>query len=297
MAPRYIRYLEEECRASFVLADSDPEVRARLNRGGRTCLSGLNEVVAEAACEAVLILTPPATHVDLALECADAGVSALVEKPPAIAVNDLERLSKLGGSTVHCMVPYRSTKAFRISSEMLADHGGASLRIRVNWPRHEQYFSKGWRRDYKLGGGPLWNTFFHQIDMALSLLHQGEGPLEVVVRKLSAREADFDVTMDRGHARLHLTTIPTFQVEELRLRVGARTIVASGRRFCESINVDGRVIHVASAAAVERDFISSSLSPLLGGDVRVPDAVKPAVALVEMIYDLCSRNLRIRSAM
>ena len=282
---RYVDYLQRRPNPPRLLfADTDPDVRARLVRAGWPCAASLVQLVAEHAPDAVLILTPPDTHAAMAVEAASAGATVIVEKPPALRRVDLDAMAEFNGA-IHCLAPYRSMPVFAHVCALIGMGDRVDLRVRVNWPRHPRYFASPWRSDLGRGGGPLWNTFFHHVDLAVELLRRSTPhPVEARIHRLTARHADVELRSPAGAARLRLTTSLGQPVERCVARVGGRSLVASGLRCSERISVDGRLVYADAAAAIDAAFTRAALAPLDGSSAHQPQDLGPTVELLERIH-------------
>ncbi|WP_433833322.1 Gfo/Idh/MocA family protein [Actinoplanes sp. CA-015351] len=273
----------------LLFADSDPAVRARLADAGRPAVDNLTGLLAQAP-DAVMILTPPDTHVALAIEAAAGGVAVLVEKPPALRVADLDRMESAEGR-VRCIIPYRSMPVFGHAAAFARDGGRIDLRLEVNWPRHDSYFAKPWRRDLQRGGGPLWNTFFHHVDLAAELLRQGrDEPIEAIVHLLDAHRADLDLHGPAGVARLRLSTALTASIERCEVRCDGRTLLAEGLRCSERISIGHDVLHESDRETVAGHFTRAALASLRGGRAHEPHELRSTVALLESVHAGSSRT-------
>jgi predicted dehydrogenase len=78
-----------------VVAVADPAAERRRIATGARGYAALDEMLAAEELEAVLVCSPPALHLPHAVECAEAGVPALVEKPPAVTLPQAHELASL----------------------------------------------------------------------------------------------------------------------------------------------------------------------------------------------------------
>lgn len=285
VARRYVNYLKHRRdRPRLLYVDNDPDVRTRLARTGRGCAADLAQLLAEHAPDAVLVLTPPATHAAIAIEAASSGAAVVVEKPPALRRVDMEAMGAFDG-VIRCIAPYRLMPVFSQACALMEADCAIDLRIRVNWPRHDQYFAKPWRSDFDRGGGPLWNTFFHHVDLAVELLRRAAPhPLAARVHCLTTRQADIELRSPAGVALLQLTTSPGPRVEQCTARIGDRLLVASGLRCSERITVDGRLARAEAEPAIVAAFTQAALASLDGSDAHRPKDLLPTVELLERIH-------------
>jgi UDP-N-acetyl-2-amino-2-deoxyglucuronate dehydrogenase len=136
----------------------------------------LEKVLADKSVDAVVLLTPPTTHMDLVQRCAAAGKHVLLEKPVEVsvararsAVDSMER----AGLRFGVVLQHRFRAASRCLAELVRSgelgallSGSASIR----WWRSPEYFAQAGRgmkeRD---GGGVLLTQAIHTLDLFQSL--------------------------------------------------------------------------------------------------------------------------------
>lgn len=125
----------------------------------------------------VHICTPPKTHVPLAVLALDAGVPALIEKPTALSLAEMDVLvaaSERTGIPAVTVFQHRyGTAARRLA--LLAREGtlGRALvaTCETLWHRTPAYFDLPWRGRWGVeGGGPTMGHGIHQYDLMLSVL-------------------------------------------------------------------------------------------------------------------------------
>ena len=137
----------------------------------------LQDVLDDPRVGAVLVLTPPGAHLDVARQAADAGKHVLVEKP---LERDLRRACEL---VAHCeargvrlavMLQHRMRSGALRLAQLLRD--GAlgtitSAAMQVRWWRPQSYYDEPGRgtlaRD---GGGVLLTQAIHTLDLLLALI-------------------------------------------------------------------------------------------------------------------------------
>ena len=143
----------------------------------------LDAIVADKSISAVLILTPPWTHLDLVRRMAGAGKHILLEKPVeattarAIELVDIYRRA---GVTLAMMLQHRFRPASLALAELCAAGGLghlAAASVSIRWWRPQSYYDESGRgtlaRD---GGGVLLTQAIHTLDLFLSLV----GPVSEV---------------------------------------------------------------------------------------------------------------------
>ena len=126
--------------------------------------------------DAVILATPPSTHVPLVRGALDAGLHVYCEKPFVIDAADgyaLGDAANAAGKVVQVGFQYRFQPSYA-EVRSLIDAGDlgpifrASL-VATNWFRPQGYFEAApWRKQWKLaGGGVLMNQAIHQLDALL----------------------------------------------------------------------------------------------------------------------------------
>jgi len=130
------------------------------------------------------ICTPPYVHASIAIDCMNAGINVLVEKPMATCLAECDAMleaEKRNGVQMHIIAQNR----FRNQHWKLKDlvNSGAAGKIRVAhvnsfWWRGHSYYDLWWRGLWeKEGGGPTLNHAVHHIDLINWI--QGDLPKEV----------------------------------------------------------------------------------------------------------------------
>jgi predicted dehydrogenase len=136
----------------------------------------LDAVLSDERVEAVMILTPPNTHLELARRAAEAGKHVLLEKPLEIATErsvELIRACRANGRMLAVMLQHRFRPAGLRLRELIAagELGrivGASAGIRL-WRPQSYYDQPGRGTKARDGGGVLLTQAIHTLDLLLSL--------------------------------------------------------------------------------------------------------------------------------
>jgi predicted dehydrogenase len=79
------------------VADPDPGRTALLAANGAERFAGAGEMLAGAGLDGVIVCSPAGTHLELARAASEAGVPALIEKPPAASAAEARELAALPG--------------------------------------------------------------------------------------------------------------------------------------------------------------------------------------------------------
>jgi UDP-N-acetyl-2-amino-2-deoxyglucuronate dehydrogenase len=162
------------------VCDTDPgRLAAAAQRYGVPGFAGHRELLDAVRPEVVHVCTPHHQHVPVAIDCLDAGVNVLVEKPVAHTVAEAERL--IAAARTHpgvkigiCLqnrynATARAARAMLESGELGRILGGTAT---VFWHRDRAYYERRpWRgRVRDSGGGVLINQAIHTLDLMEWLL-------------------------------------------------------------------------------------------------------------------------------
>jgi UDP-N-acetyl-2-amino-2-deoxyglucuronate dehydrogenase len=131
----------------------------------------LETILEDRSVNAVLVLTPPNTHLDVVQRCAAAGKHVLLEKPLEVSTAKAEQLVaacrnlKLGIVLQHRFRPAAETLRERLNS--LGKIISASAAI-PNWRPQSYYDQPGRGTRARDGGGVLLTQGIHTLDLFLS---------------------------------------------------------------------------------------------------------------------------------
>lgn len=114
-------------------AVADPDPTARTATEGTPAFATVEEAMAEVACDAVLVATPPHTHHAVAKAALEAGLHVICEKPLATTLEDALDLVRVAGEAGrHLLVSqnYRFNAPFRAFQAAMGEVGDlVSVRI------------------------------------------------------------------------------------------------------------------------------------------------------------------------
>jgi predicted dehydrogenase len=140
----------------------------------------LDDLLRKERPDLVHVCTPPGLHHSQALACLRAGVSVLVEKPPAISLREFDEIAAAEGEPATAGPWFATVSQHRFGSgqqrlKALAgagDLGRPLLAIcTTTWFRDQAYFDVPWRGRWDTeGGGPTMGHGIHQMDMLLDVL-------------------------------------------------------------------------------------------------------------------------------
>lgn len=153
---------------------------------GLASIDSLDNLLGDSRIDAVLVLTPPRTHAELALRAAQAGKHVLLEKPIDVSFGQARSIVEAferAGRKLGVVFQHRfraGTMALRALLQEGALGELLSVSCTVRWWRPAEYFAQPGRgmldRD---GGGVLLTQAIHTLDALLDLV----GP----VRRVSAQ--------------------------------------------------------------------------------------------------------------
>ncbi|TLM83577.1 Gfo/Idh/MocA family oxidoreductase [Pseudarthrobacter sp. NamE2] len=138
----------------------------------------------------VHICTPPGSHVPLAIACLRAGVTPLIEKPPALSLAEMDELAAVEretGASVLTVFQHRfGSGAIQLRNLLEKGVLGRPLVASADtlWYRDAEYFSVPWRGNWEIeGGGPTMGHGIHQFDLLLSILGEWDEVTAVAGRQ------------------------------------------------------------------------------------------------------------------
>jgi predicted dehydrogenase len=159
--------------AALLFASRDP-ARAHayaVRFGGTAARGGYLGALAGPEVDAVVVATPPATHLDLTLRALDAGKHVVVEKPAFMRVADAAaagRAAAQAGRRILVAENYHYKPLRRLLAALLRDGAVGQPRfIEVNAVRRQHL--GGWRDDAGQGVGALLEGGIHWINFLAGL--------------------------------------------------------------------------------------------------------------------------------
>jgi UDP-N-acetylglucosamine 3-dehydrogenase len=140
--------------------------------GGAGAYGSYEEAIGDPAIDAVLVATPPASHLTLTLSSLEAGKHVIVEKPPFLRSSDfaeVERVAAAAGRRVFVAENYFYKPLLSRLRQLLADREIGDVRIiAVNALKEQK--TENWRDDVALaGGGALYEGGIHWVNFMASL--------------------------------------------------------------------------------------------------------------------------------
>jgi predicted dehydrogenase len=193
----------------LVLAATPSEARASRRRADMPCpvTTDVDAVIRHPGVEAVVLVTPPNTHRDLALRCLAAGKHVLVEKPIGLTSADgaaMADAAEAAGLILGVMLQHRLRPgALRLRAALSEGQLGEIVagHCSVNWWRPQAYYDEPGRGQLaRDGGGVLLTQAIHAIDLFRSLV----GVTSVEAAQVTRTAVHRMETEDHVHALVRL---------------------------------------------------------------------------------------------
>ncbi len=178
---RSLEDLASEVDVAWIYGRNAQRLAAAVAPASARKTTRLEDILEDTSVQAVLVLTPPNTHLDMVLQVAKVGKHVLVEKPLEI---DLKRATALVeacetyGVSLGVMLQHRLREA-ALGLQALIKTGElgelVSACASVRWWRPQSYYDEPGRgtlaRD---GGGVLMTQAIHTLDLLLGLIGMPE---------------------------------------------------------------------------------------------------------------------------
>lgn len=137
----------------------------------------LDTVLRDNSVEAVIVLTPANTHLDIVQRCAEVGKHVLLEKPVEITTQRATRLVEIceqNGVTLGIVLQHRFRPASLRLAELLRENALGeivSCSTTIELWRPQSYYDEPGRGSFaRDGGGALISQGIHTLDLMLSLI-------------------------------------------------------------------------------------------------------------------------------
>ncbi len=169
--------LRAEFPCAWVCARDAVRLQAAPVPQGAQRTSRIEDVLDDPRVRAVLVLTPPAAHLEVVRRVAAAGKHVLVEKPLELDLpraREVVRVCEDAGVSLAVMFQFRMRAgALRLAALLresaLGALTGASAQVR--WWRPQSYYDEPGRGTYaRDGGGVLVTQAIHTLDLLLTLI-------------------------------------------------------------------------------------------------------------------------------
>lgn len=165
----HIRVLQGSTTCALsALVDPSPAAAAVAAQAGVLLYPTLEQLLAQDRPDGVLLATPNALHVPQALQCMEAGLPILVEKPIATTVAEgqtlVDAVERLGARVL--IGHHRAHSPIMAKARQVVESGQLGRLVTVmgsaTFYKPDHYFDDGpWRRE--IGGGPILINMIHEV--------------------------------------------------------------------------------------------------------------------------------------
>jgi predicted dehydrogenase len=277
--------LRDEIEVSWIGTRTSARLQSLRLPDGARATTRLDDIFEDRSTQAVLLLTPPHTHLELAKRAARAGQHVLMEKPLEI---DLARALTLvdsfdkAGLTLAVVLQHRLREGALRLAELV--HCGAlgplvSAAAFVRWWRPQSYYDEPGRgtlaRD---GGGVLITQAIHTLDLFLSLTGLPERVIGLAhtssVHRMECEDTAAALLQfaDGATAVVQATTAAypgfaerielngtlgtaTYESGELKAQLASGEVIRAGARQATGGGADPMAFDHAPHRAVLQDFV------------------------------------------
>ena len=229
-------------------------------------------MLADEDLDMVVLATPIPLHAEMIELAFAAGVSVLVEKPPVVTVQDIDRLLRLQearareGRPVHCQVGFQTARSPVVETLGQLARSGALGTVELvsmigRWQRSDAYYARTrWAGRLVHDGryvldGTLTNPFAHGLMNALVV---------------AGRDAEHPATPTSVRAELYrCRDIEGDDTSSVRITTAEGVTVLAAATLCAGEQRDPRIVVKGSRATVSASYTTGNLQ------VDPPDALEP----------------------
>jgi UDP-N-acetyl-2-amino-2-deoxyglucuronate dehydrogenase len=163
--------LKDRVEVAYAFSPSKERRAAFASRFDFPLADNLEKILDDRTVDAVMLLTPPNTHLELVERCAKAGKHVLLEKPLELSTARAEKLvAAMKGLKLGVVLQHRFRPAVeKIRTVDLGEIVSASCMVPVWRPQKGYYDQPGRGTKARDGGGVLLTQSIHTLDVFLSL--------------------------------------------------------------------------------------------------------------------------------
>jgi len=158
--------------------------------------SSLTDMLEQTELDIVTVCTPSGLHPDQVIECAEAGIHVLTEKPMATRWEDglrMVRACDKAGVYLFVVKQNRSNSTLQMLKRAIDEKRFGRIymvHLNVFWTRPQEYYDAAkWRGTWELDGGAFMNQASHYVDLLDWLI----GPISSVQAMTATLERDIEV--------------------------------------------------------------------------------------------------------
>ena len=150
------------------IVDPSPAAAAIAAKAGVPLVATLDDLLARDKPDGIVLATPNQLHVPQAMQCIDAGLAVLLEKPVATSVQEgqtlVDRVERTNASVL--IGHHRAHSPIMAKAKQVVDSGQLGRLVAVmgsaTFAKPDHYFDEGpWRREP--GGGPILVNMIHEV--------------------------------------------------------------------------------------------------------------------------------------
>ncbi|MEM7060086.1 MAG: Gfo/Idh/MocA family oxidoreductase [Pseudomonadota bacterium] len=172
---KHVAYISASPLADLAaVADPDPAARALADANGAAYWDDVAAMLHAGGIDGAIVATPTATHEEIGLQCVQAGVPAIIEKPIAHTLEAAERLNTAADAAGVTLLTghHRRYNPVVTQTQAMINRGDLGRLVGVNAmfaiSKPGPYFNMSWRR--APGGGPVLTNLIHDIDLMRAIV-------------------------------------------------------------------------------------------------------------------------------
>lgn len=156
------------------VADPDPSAEALAKAHGARWWSDVEKMFAAGGIDGAIVATPTALHEPVGIQCIEAGIPAIIEKPICHTLEAAERLNAAAEAKGVSILTghHRRYNPWVAEARRLIESGalGRLVGLSAIWScaKPDDYFKAEWRR--APGAGPVLTNLIHDIDLMRAML-------------------------------------------------------------------------------------------------------------------------------
>jgi predicted dehydrogenase len=200
---------------------------------------GVEELLADASIDLVVVATPNSTHCEVARQALAAGRSVVVDKPVCVTSREIGELLAFAKSQGRLLIPFHNRRwdgDFQTVRRLLHEHQlGRIVHMESRFDRWSPGATRReWKDDAGQGGGVLLDRGTHLVDQALVLFGKPLGVGAEVLRERDGQGSDDAMTVRLRYAGC----LVTLGANNLSAPAGARFHVRGTRGNFRKKGVD-----------------------------------------------------------
>jgi len=194
ISPHHIKALIANSDSMLLAAACDPFIeraeeqtavyRAQIPDALPACYSDYKKMISEIKPDIVTVATESGKHPAITIDCLNAGIHVICEKPMALSTRDADQMiaarKASGKKLAVCFQNRFNAPVQRLRGALDSGRFGRVLHgmIQIRWNRNPVYYSEApWRGTWEQDGGTLMNQCIHGIDLLQWLM--GEDAVRV----------------------------------------------------------------------------------------------------------------------